>query len=62
LAKVLVRLTHVKLISPPESLGDPTGDVMRSHEGIVDAITAHDRDLARLRLRKHLDAVSEWVR
>ena len=62
LAKVLVRLTRVKLISPPVGRGDPTGDVMRSHEGIVDAITAQDRDLARLRLRKHLDAVSEWVR
>ena len=32
------------------------------HQRIVDAIVAGDVDLARHRMRRHLDALVDWVR
>ena len=62
LADVLVHLSRsrVAVPEPPEEV--PTGAVTRAHRGIVDAIAARDLDLARQRMRSHLDALVRWVR
>jgi DNA-binding FadR family transcriptional regulator len=37
-------------------------DVVDVHQRIVEAIVTSDRDLARHRLRRHLDALVAWTR
>ena len=64
LVLVLVRLTRFHSTTPPEAAGDPlpTEEVITVHQRIVDAILARDLDLARHRMRRHLDALVRWVR
>lgn len=63
LVLVLVRLQRFHGAMPPEANGEvPTQAVMDVHQRIVDAIVARDLDLARHRLRRHLDALARWVR
>jgi DNA-binding FadR family transcriptional regulator len=62
LTLVLLRLTRFHTHAPadaPDPL--PSQDVTRAHRGIVEAIIAHDLELARHRTRRHLDALSHWV-
>jgi DNA-binding FadR family transcriptional regulator len=63
LAKVLVRLTRFQVAGPREADDSvPAAEVMRVHQRIVEAILAGDGDLARHRLRRHLEALVLWVR
>jgi DNA-binding FadR family transcriptional regulator len=63
LTLVLVRLARIHS-SPPagRSVTDPvpTGDVIHVHGRIVEAILARDHELARHRMRRHLDALVAW--
>lgn len=63
LVLVLVRLTRFHSAAP-EGVEDPlpTGDVIHVHDRIVEAILAGDLDLARHRMRRHLDALRNWSR
>jgi DNA-binding FadR family transcriptional regulator len=61
LTLVLIRLARIHSAAPPDADGPlPTGDVMHVHTRIVDAILAQDRELARHRMRRHLDALVRW--
>jgi DNA-binding FadR family transcriptional regulator len=62
LTLVLTRLTRIHLAVPVHE-ADPraTRGVVAVHERIVDAMAAGDGDLARHRMRRHLDALSHWV-
>jgi DNA-binding FadR family transcriptional regulator len=63
LTLVLVRLARFHFYAPPDAPDRlPTGDVMHVHERIVEAILDRDLDLARHRMRRHLDALERWVR
>ncbi len=63
LVLVLVRLTRIHSAAPADATDKvPTGDVMHVHSRIVEAILAGDRELARHRMRRHLDALVQWVR
>jgi DNA-binding FadR family transcriptional regulator len=60
---VLTRLTRIHLVIPAEGADPPPiQDVFDVHQRIVDAIVAGDGDLARHRLRRHLDALVRWTR
>lgn len=61
---VLVRLSRGHGVRPSDEPGAelPTGAVVHSHDGIVDAIVSGDVDLARTRMRRHLTALARWVR
>jgi DNA-binding FadR family transcriptional regulator len=63
LTMVLVLLTRLRVATPagaPDPF--PTQDVVDVHHRIVDAVLAGDHDLARHRMRRHLDALVDWVR
>ena len=65
LTRVLVRLTRLHQVRPKDMNTDDAstaGDVIRVHELIVEAILDRDVDLARLRMRKHMTAMTRWVR
>jgi DNA-binding FadR family transcriptional regulator len=60
---VLTRLTRLHQNVPPG--GDPAAgsvEVRRTHARIVEAILDRDTELARHRMRRHLDALTSWVR
>jgi DNA-binding FadR family transcriptional regulator len=63
LTMVLVLLTRLR-VAPPAGAPDPfpTQDAIDVHRGIVEGILAGDHDLARHRMRRHLDALVAWVR
>ncbi|WP_261558266.1 FadR/GntR family transcriptional regulator [Frankia tisae] len=42
--------------------GQPVCDARTAHRGIIDAIIVGDRGLARHRMRRHLEALSDWSR
>jgi DNA-binding FadR family transcriptional regulator len=64
---VLELLTHVLTQLTRWHQASPTGirarssDVRHVHEGIVQAIVDRDAELARHRMRRHLDALVAWV-
>jgi len=63
LTVVLIRVSQRHSAAPdgaPDPL--PTQDVIHVHERIVEAILADDASLARHRMRRHLDALLNWVR
>lgn len=63
LVLVLVRLTRIHSAAPPGAEDTlPAKDVMHVHDRIVEAILARDAELARHRMRRHLDALREWSR
>ena len=64
LVGVLVRLQRFHGAVPRERAGEPvpTDEVVEVHRRIVEAIVAGDLDLARHRMRRHLDALAHWVR
>jgi DNA-binding FadR family transcriptional regulator len=63
LTVVLMRLSswHVAV---PAGAPDPrpAREVVRAHERIVEAVVAGDGELARRRMRRHLDALVDWMR
>jgi DNA-binding FadR family transcriptional regulator len=62
LTGVLIRLTRRHTSVPAGvATAPPVADVIRVHDRIVDAVVAGDRELARHRLRRHLDALADWV-
>lgn len=63
LTVVLVRLSRLHSAAPPGAPdAPPTEDVIHVHDRIVDAIRAGDSELARHRMRRHLDALVGRVR
>ncbi len=61
--QVLMRLTRLHFSVPPGAPDPlPFGDLVAVHARIVDAIVAADDELARHRMRRHLDALVDWVR
>lgn len=61
LASVLVELSRGRgpIEVPDEAVS--TAEVIRAHRSIVDAVATHDADLARDRMKRHLDAVIRWI-
>lgn len=60
---VLVRLSRSHGSMPADAVGPlPTDEVVHTHHRIIEAITARDVDLARHRMRHHLEALARWVR
>lgn len=59
---VLLRLTRLHIVNPtgrrPQALLD---ELTRTHARIVEAVLAGDRELARHRMRRHLDAVEPFM-
>lgn len=63
LGGVLLRLTWIHQTPPAgKSREEVPGEVTRVHELIVAALVERDAELARLRMRKHLRALTAWVR
>jgi DNA-binding FadR family transcriptional regulator len=64
LVLVLLRLSRFHMAVPADAAEAPvpTQDVIDVHRRIVEAILAGDADLARHRLRRHLDALVRWSR
>jgi DNA-binding FadR family transcriptional regulator len=63
-ALVLIRLSRLHQI---EQLAEKARDqiraeVHRTHQGIADAVVAGDRELARHRMRRHLEALANFIR
>jgi DNA-binding FadR family transcriptional regulator len=61
LTMVLTRLTRLHL-AVPTGTPDPPPAVVDVHQRIVAAIVSGDVELARRRMRRHLDALVPWVR
>jgi DNA-binding FadR family transcriptional regulator len=62
LSLVLIRLTRLHQAQAPGSGPPDRGEVHRAHRAIVEAVTERDVELARHRMRRHLDALRAWVR
>jgi DNA-binding FadR family transcriptional regulator len=63
LTEVLVHLSRSHNAAPEDAVDPlPTADVIHAHRHIVEAIVSRDVDLARHRMRRHLDALIRWVR
>jgi DNA-binding FadR family transcriptional regulator len=63
-ALVLIRLSRLHQIErlAPRARNQIRAEVLRAHESIAAAIEAHDRGLARYRMRKHLEALGALMR
>jgi DNA-binding FadR family transcriptional regulator len=63
-ALVLIRLSRLHQIErlAPKTRNQIKAEVLRTHEGIAAAIDAGDRELARNRMRRHLEALGGLVR
>lgn len=63
LALVLLRLTRIHQGPTPRNPIDPdaASGLAKVHERIVEAVVDGDVELARLRMRKHLDALADYV-
>ena len=62
LTMVLVELTRRRVATSGAPDPAVAQDVLDVHGRIVDAVLARDHDLARHRMRRHLDAMVPWVR
>jgi DNA-binding FadR family transcriptional regulator len=63
LTLVLIRLTVLHATAPVGAPGlRATEEVIDVHQRIVEAIVAGDHELARHRMRRHLDALVDWMR
>jgi DNA-binding FadR family transcriptional regulator len=61
-ALVLIRLVRVQRVAPSGRMSRaPIEEVTRAHERIVDAIVFEDRELARHRMRRHLEALRPFL-
>ena len=63
-ALVLIRLCRIHQIDrlPTSRRKEIRQEVHRTHERIADAMTSGDADLARNRMRRHLEAVATFMR
>jgi DNA-binding FadR family transcriptional regulator len=63
-ALVLIRLSRLHQIErlAPKTRKQIAAEVLRTHEGIATAIEEGDRELARHRMRRHLDALGDLMR
>ena len=63
-AQVLIRLSRLHQIErlAPKTRSQIAAEVLRTHEGIAAAIEAGDRELARHRMRRHLEALGTLMR
>jgi DNA-binding FadR family transcriptional regulator len=63
-ALVLIRLSRLHQIErlAPKTRKQIAAEVLRTHEGIAAAIEAGDREVARHRMRRHLDALGDLMR
>jgi DNA-binding FadR family transcriptional regulator len=63
LARILIRLTrmHEMEHAPREMRRAARAGVGRAHSAVVDAIVARDRELARHRLKRHLEALVDYL-
>jgi len=63
-ALVLIRLSRLHQIErlAPKAQKQITAEVLRTHEGIARAIVDGDRELARHRMRRHLEALGALMR
>src|SRR5580704_8814503 len=63
-ALVLIRLSRLHQIErlAPKTRNQIKAEVLRTHEGIAAAIDAGDRELARHRMRRHLEALGALMR
>lgn len=63
-ALVLIRLSRLHQVErlAPVAREQIRTEVLRAHSGIAAAVTAGDRELARHRMQRHLDALAEVVR
>ena len=64
LTDVLITLSRGLSITSDEPVDEAlaTDEVIHTHRRIVEAILARDVELARHRMRRHLDAIIHWVR
>lgn len=64
IALVLIRLSRLHQVEKlaPKARDRIRAEVLRTHTAIADAVLAGDRDLARHRMQKHLDALATFVR
>jgi DNA-binding FadR family transcriptional regulator len=64
MALVFIRLSRIYQIErlAPNVRDQISADVLRTHEGIAAAIESGDRELARHRMRRHLDALGSLMR
>lgn len=64
LTDVLIRLSRGLSVTSDEPVDEAlaTDEVIHTHRRIVEAIVARDVELARHRMRRHLDAIIHWVR
>jgi DNA-binding FadR family transcriptional regulator len=63
-ALVLIRLSRLHQVDrlPAKAQREIRAEVLRTHEGIADAIEAGDRETARERMRQHLEALAAFMR
>src|ERR1700722_17675 len=63
-AQVLIRLSRLHQIErlAPKTRNQIAAEVLRTHEGIAAAVEAGDRELARHRMRRHLEALGALMR
>jgi DNA-binding FadR family transcriptional regulator len=63
-ALVLIRLSRLHQIErlAPKTQREIQAEVLRTHMGIAEAVTAGDRELARHRMRRHLEALGALMR
>jgi DNA-binding FadR family transcriptional regulator len=63
-AQVLIRLSRLHQIErlAPKTRSQIADEVLRTHEGIAAAVEAGDRELARHRMRRHLEALGALTR
>ncbi|MGP0029457.1 MAG: FadR/GntR family transcriptional regulator [Acidimicrobiales bacterium] len=63
-ALVLIRLSRLHQIErlAPKARGQIRAEVLRTHEGIASAVESGDRELARHRMRRHLEALGALMR
>jgi DNA-binding FadR family transcriptional regulator len=64
IALVLIRLSRLHQIErlAPKQRKQIRSEVLRTHEGIAQAVAAGDRDLARHRMKRHLEALGAVMR
>jgi DNA-binding FadR family transcriptional regulator len=63
-ALVFIRLSRIYQIErmAPKARKEISAEVLRTHQGIAAAIESGDRELARYRMRRHLDALGSLMR
>lgn len=63
-AFVLIRLSRLHQVErlAPKARDRIRAEILRTHSGIAEAVIARDRELARYRMQRHLDALAMFVK